>query len=57
MSKRVDTRQYGNSQGHKPSGCGLWWFAKATGGATVDVTGEYRDVVKQLPAGEWKVLP
>ncbi|MFF3665411.1 hypothetical protein [Microtetraspora malaysiensis] len=57
MSARtINTESFEFSHGRKPRGEGYWLFEN-TAGDTVELTGPYSQVVKQLPAGSWKVLP
>lgn len=61
-AKHVDTTEYEFSHGHTPRGHGSWGFAPFN--ETQDdpntwlwVSGTYTEAKRQLPTGEWKVLP
>lgn len=58
----VDTTEYEFSHGKLPRGYGSWGFAPFN--ETMDDpntwewrTGTYTEAKRQLPRGEWKVLP
>jgi len=68
MSKTFDTSQYRASHLSEPRGRGLWAFAtraavraaRGTGDMPESIewrNGTYTEAKKQLPAGDWIVLP
>jgi hypothetical protein len=61
MRKRVYTTDYEFSRGSKPRGRGGWLFApiddKDNEAKWVNKNGTFTDAKRQLPEGEWTVLP
>ena len=60
-AKTFRTREYEIEHGHKPRGRGGWGFApqgqRDNMDAWVWVNGTFTEARKQVPAGEWIVLP
>lgn len=53
----IDTLSFEASHGRKPRGEGGWIFENTATGSRVDAHGIYGQLVRQLPPGNWKVLP
>jgi hypothetical protein len=57
MAREVDTFEFRTSHWTEPRGRGSWIFENKDSGEEVTLQGPYSRVVRQLPAGSWKVLP
>jgi hypothetical protein len=57
MAREVDTFEFRTSHWTEPRGRGNWIFENKDSGEEVTLQGPYSKVVRQLPAGSWKVLP
>lgn len=57
MTRTIATETYQFSHGHRPRGEGFWVFQDTATGEQVTIEAMYSAAVRQLPAGDWKVMP